>query len=74
MKRLIVISGVLLILGATSAFAQGFQVITYYVSTNGAPLTTTCGGATGLPGPVIAHRFAVSDLNRPDGRFCLAPQ
>jgi hypothetical protein len=30
------------------------------------------GGA--LPGPVVAHRFVVADLNRPDGHFCLAPQ
>lgn len=30
------------------------------------------GGAA--PGPVLGHRFAVADLNRPDGHFCLAPQ
>lgn len=26
------------------------------------------------PGPVVAHRFVVADLNRPDGHFCIAPQ
>jgi hypothetical protein len=33
---------------------------------------TDDGGAA--PAPVVGHRFVVADLNRPDGRFCLAPQ
>ena len=32
------------------------------------------GGVAGTPGTVVAHRFVVADLNRPDGHFCLAPQ
>jgi hypothetical protein len=32
------------------------------------------GDAGTLPGAIIGHRFTVADLNRPDGRFCLAPQ
>lgn len=34
----------------------------------------TPGADASVLGPVTAHRFTVADLNRPDGRFCLAPQ
>lgn len=32
------------------------------------------GGIARTVGGVVAHRFVVADLNRPDGHFCLAPQ
>lgn len=32
------------------------------------------GGSVSVPGEVINHRFAVADVNRPDGHFCIAPQ
>lgn len=32
------------------------------------------GGLVPATVPIVGHRFVVADLNRPDGRFCIAAQ
>lgn len=73
MKRLYIAIALFFMFGATSAFAQGFQVIMYYIPDFGAPLTTTCGGATGIPDGRVVKLFWDSDSDGPDETDPQAP-
>lgn len=65
MKRLMLLIALMSLLSA-SAFAQGFNALFYYLSDNGTPLVTVCGGGTAIPDGRLVKIFHDTNNNGPD--------